>query len=222
MKELLKLFGMLGITLSGFRLYWQEGYGAAIGGTVQGLGTALAGYWAAKQAAADRKAKTEMFNKENLLNINQFNLNQNRLAGLAGVFSGKAASNYNLAKEQYGLGPSATNFNADVYGQHLQDISGNSKADAANYNKWVGLTTGDNAVSDAALKDYASTLAEIEAKNSAQNSFEGTGNFTLVNPDKYTIGSSSTGPSNPLSGAKQLVSKSKDNNILSKSTGNIL
>lgn len=64
------------------------GYGAAVGGIFEGIGTGLGAYWAAEESAADRKQAREEKNKSTLLKVNQFNMNQDRLAGLGAVLSG--------------------------------------------------------------------------------------------------------------------------------------
>lgn len=77
------------------------GYGAGVGGAISGIGSAYAAYTASQQAEADREQKRDVWNKDTKLKIAQFNLNQNRLAGLASVLSGargEARANSGLAQ----------------------------------------------------------------------------------------------------------------------------
>ena len=65
-------------------------YAGAIGGAISGAATAYSAYLAAEQAEAERKQKKDIWNKDTKLKISQFNMNQNRLSGLAGIASGRA------------------------------------------------------------------------------------------------------------------------------------
>ena len=74
----------------------SPGTGSAVSGGLQAFATVWAAEKQAKQAAKDRELKRQQANSENLLKINQFNMNQDRLAGLAGTFSGDTAAQEKL------------------------------------------------------------------------------------------------------------------------------
>lgn len=185
MRELLRLMGMLGVTLSGFRLYVEDW----VGGAIQGAGTALAGYWAAQQAKEDRKQRKNIFNKESQLSIAQANNDKLRLAGLAGVFSGDASRNYAGTSAQYGLGGAAEDFDAAAFGTMLQAkataSNNDTSADSVNYNKWVELN--DSSVGAGTLQNYAAGLANNSAKTNATANYANKDIYTYDNADDYKI-----------------------------------
>ena len=58
------------------------GTGSFLGGAIGAAGDILGAWMSYEQAKKDRKLKKQMFNKENLLNINQLNMDLDRLRGL--------------------------------------------------------------------------------------------------------------------------------------------
>lgn len=70
----------------------SPGAGNFLGGSIGALGSLAGAYMSYQQAQKDRKLKKNMFNKENQLNIQQLNMDLNRLAGLDAAISGRTAA----------------------------------------------------------------------------------------------------------------------------------
>jgi len=101
-------------------------YAAAAGGIVQGFGTAYGAWMASEAAKEERKQKKNIWNKDTGLKIAQFNLNQNRLSGLASVLGGERSQNRAALRQASG------GYGTDTY-KKLR-----SGADAAAKNTYQG------------------------------------------------------------------------------------
>jgi len=128
----------------------SDGAGAAISGGLQAAGSIFSAYMAAKSAKAQIEAEKNKHNADTRLNVAQYNQNQNRLAGLAGVASGQEQFNRNLATDalntQYGV--------TDV--NQLKGTAG--FADAAKAYNTAGLNAAANATKQFKGKGDYSTL----------------------------------------------------------------
>ena len=68
--------------------------GAAIGGIVQGVGTLISAGLNWDSANKARRQEKNIFNKKNAIKIKQYNMNQNRLAGLEQAMGGNSDTSF--------------------------------------------------------------------------------------------------------------------------------
>jgi hypothetical protein len=160
----------------------SAGMGSMIGGGIQGIGTGLAGWWAAEQAAKDRGLKKDMWNKETALSIHQDTRNQDRLAGLAGVFSGQAGANYGANASKY-MGPSSNG----VWDPTAFQTSLQTKADQGDSYSQQLLNQFQNAGSLEAQQGLAAQGVETWAKQDAQGMYANKGIYSHINPNDYKL-----------------------------------
>jgi hypothetical protein len=81
----------------------SSGTGNFLGGAVGALGSLAGAYMSYQQAKKDREMKKNMFNKENALNIQQLNMDLDRLAGIEAKLNGRTALEKNAVLQQNGL-----------------------------------------------------------------------------------------------------------------------
>ena len=130
-----------------------SGTGTLFSGLAQAGGNIYAAGLANEQAKKDRKDKRNMFNKENLMSVNQYNMNQSRLAGLGAQFSGMAGAQ--RAQGMANLGDYNTWLQANPGG--TQEAYGLAKANAmqtANATAATNLQGLDNTYGTLNAADY--------------------------------------------------------------------
>ncbi len=129
------------------------GTGTMIGGGLQALGSLAGAYVSYTQAKKDRKLKKDMYNKENALNVQQLNMDLNRLAGMNASISGLSQDYRNDVYSQNGLAAYNPNFT------DAQRSDWANQVQAANLNKEL---YGANQQAKQYVQSNNSSLAAID------------------------------------------------------------
>jgi hypothetical protein len=140
-----------------------------IGGIVQGLGTAYSAYTTTKEAEKARKDAKAKHNADTALQVKQFNINQNRLAGLAAVMSGEESFQRDQAQTAFQAKYGSTDWN-----QKLQ-------TDQA-----AGLPIGNISTGEA-YQNQMMHQSQQAADARANAVYPGKGNFEKLDSTKYQM-----------------------------------
>ena len=157
----------------------STGMGTAIGGGIQGVASLAAAYLQTKEAKKLREQAKRKHNADTKLQLKQFNMNQDRLAGLAGVTSGQ---------EQFQQGLATSAFDAK-YGSDVDSIGADNQSWQQRYDANVTAETdmGANVTSADAYMQSMRNKSIQDANATARTEFTGKGDYKNMNADNYTI-----------------------------------
>jgi len=188
------------------------GIGAGVGGAISGISTAYAAYTAQKEAEAARKQQKEMWNKDTGLKIAQFNMNQNRLAGLAAITGGKTA------RYRGQIDPTLDRDSQEYY-DALDAARERARTETQGTGDYSTLTASDYQIGGgSASPAYTNPMTGIETPAVlAANDFSGGG--TSRAPSVYAAENDLPGSVNTIGIARDAVGSNFTDYLMKESTG---
>ena len=160
--------------------------GAAAAGAFQAAGSIFSAYMASRTAKRQMEAEKKKHNADTRLNVAQFDLNQTRLAGLAGVASGQEQ----FARDQDKLALGAKYGITDPYALPAAGIEAINTVKGKDGLTWEERTT--QAITDGkinqnttaeAYRNSTYNKAGLDAAAGVTKNFVGKGDYKLLKPE---------------------------------------